>query len=161
MSNDLSKRAKEIISRIQYVTVATVTEDGTPWNSPVFTSYDEDYNFYWGTHKDSQKAKNIRFNNNVFLVIYDSTVPSGTGEGVYIKAVVEELAEPNEVSRVFNLLKTRHATSFWDFAAVQEDGPIRLYKAMPQQVWMNDGGKVGGHYIDTRTEIILYSKEDK
>ena len=152
---DLSKRAKEIISQIQYVTIASVAEDGMPWNSPVFSAYDEDYNFYWGTHKDSQKAKNIEANGNVFLVIYDSTVPSGTGEGVYIKATAHQLAEPGEVKRVFELMKSRHATSFWDFAAVQESGPIRLYKATPQQAWMNDDGKKDGHYIDIRTEIHL------
>jgi pyridoxine/pyridoxamine 5'-phosphate oxidase len=152
---DLSKRAKEIIEKIQYVTIASVTEDGMPWNSPVFAAYDEDFNFYWGTHSDSQKAKNIRSNGNVFLVIYDSTVPSGTGEGVYIKAIAQQIPDPNEVKRVFGLLRDRHATSFWDFAAVSQEGPIRLFKATPQQAWMNDGGHENGHYIDTRTEINL------
>jgi nitroimidazol reductase NimA-like FMN-containing flavoprotein (pyridoxamine 5'-phosphate oxidase superfamily) len=152
---DLSKRAKEIIEKIQYVTIASVTEDGMPWNSPVFAAYDKDFNFYWGTHNDSQKAKNIRSNGNVFLVIYDSTVPSGTGEGVYIKATAQQISEPDEVKRVFELLKTRHAASFWDFAAVSEEGPIRLFKAVPQQAWMNDDGRKSGHYIDIRTEITL------
>lgn len=155
MSKDLSKRAKEIIDSIKYVTIASVTKDGLPWNSPIFSAYDEDYNFYWGTHKDSQKAKNIRANGNVFLTIYDSTVSPGTGEGVYVKATAHEVTEPNEVKRVFELLKKRHATSFWDFAAVQGDGPIRLYKAVPQQAWMNDGDKKNRHYIDIRTEIKL------
>jgi len=152
---DLNKRAKEIIEEIMYVTIASVTEDGMPWNSPVFSAYDESYNFYWGTHKDSQKAKNIRSNPNVFLVIYNSKVPAGTGEGVYIKATAKEITEPDEVRRIFDLLKTRHATSFWDFEAVSEDGPIRLYKATPQQAWMNDDGRKNGHYVDIRTEIEL------
>lgn len=152
---DLSERAKEIIEKIEYVTVASVTKEGLPWNSPVFTAYDEDFNFYWGTHADSQKAKNIRANGNVFLVIYDSTVPSGTGEGVYIRATAQQIVEPGEVKRVFELLRGRHATSFWDFAAVGEGGPIRLFKAVPQQVWMNDDGHKSGHYIDIRTEVTL------
>ena len=151
---NLSERAKEIISKIQYVTIASVTEDGLPWNSPVFTAYDENYNFYWGTHSDSQKAKNIRANGKVFLVIYDSRAPSGAGEGVYIKATAQELNDPDEITRAFELLKSRHDAPFWDFAAVQ-DGPIRLYKAAPQQVWMNDAGEKDGHYIDIRTEIKL------
>ena len=155
MAKDLSKRAKEIIHTIQYVTIASVAEDGLPWNSPVFTAYDEDYNFYWGTHLDSQKAKNIRANGNVFLVIYDSTVPSGTGEGVYIKATAQQISDPIEVKKVYELLKNRHATSFWDFAAVGEEGPIRLFKAVPQQAWMNDDGRKNGHYIDVRAEIEL------
>jgi hypothetical protein len=152
---DLSKRAKEIIALINYITIASVTKDGMPWNSPVFSAYDEDYNFYWGTHKDSQKAQNIAGNNNIFIVIYDSTVPPGTGEGVYVRATASQITAPPEVKRVFDLLKSRHATSFWDFAAVGEDGPIRLYKAVPQQVWMNDDGRQNGHFIDIRTEIQL------
>jgi pyridoxine/pyridoxamine 5'-phosphate oxidase len=152
---DLAKRAKEIIKQIQYVTIASATKDGMPWNSPVFSANDEDYNFYWGTHKDSQKARNIAANNNVFLVIYDSTVRPGTGEGVYVKAKAHQITDPNEAKRVFELLKSRHATDFWDFAAVSEAGPIRLYKAVPQQAWMNDNGQKKGHYIDIRTEIKL------
>jgi nitroimidazol reductase NimA-like FMN-containing flavoprotein (pyridoxamine 5'-phosphate oxidase superfamily) len=152
---DLNKRAKEIIDEIMYVTIASVTEDGMPWNSPVFSAYDQDYNFYWGTHKDSQKAKNIHSNPNVFLTIYNSKVPAGTGEGVYIKATAKEVTNPDEIRRVFDLLKSRHATSFWDFAAVSDEGPIRLYKATPQQAWMNDDGRKKGHYIDIRTEIEL------
>ena len=155
MSKDLSKQAKEIIARINYITIASVTPDSKPWNSPVFSAYDDDYNFYWGTHKDSQKAKNIAANENVFLVIYDSTVPPGTGEGVYVKAKAHQITKLEEVKKVFDLLKTRHATSFWDFAAVGEDGPIRLYKAIPEKVWMSDGDSKNGHYVDIRTEINL------
>lgn len=152
---DLSKRAKEIIEQIEYVTIASVDGDGMPWNAPVFTAYDEEHNFYWGTHKDSQKATNIRNNPNVFLVIYDSTVPSGTGEGVYMKADAKELSDSSEVRRVFEVLKTRHATSFWDFKALSGEGPIRLYKATVKQAWMNDGDRKNGHYIDARTEVNL------
>lgn len=152
---DLSGRAKEIIGQICYITIATVTEDGLPWNSPVFGAFDSTYNFYWGTHKDSQKALNIAANDNVFLVIYDSTVPPGTGEGVYIKATAHDITSPDEIRRVFDLLKTRHATDFWDFGAVSLEGPIRLFKAVPQKAWMNDGGHKNGHYIDVRTEIQL------
>lgn len=157
MSKDLPKRAKEIIEQIQYVTIASVDENGMPWNAPVFTAYDEHYNFYWGTHKESQKARNIDRKPDVFLVIYNSTVPAGTGEGVYIQAKAAQVTEPKEIEQVFNILKSRHAESFWDFAAVSETGPIRLYKATPIKAWMNDDGHKDGHYIDIRTEIKLQS----
>jgi general stress protein 26 len=77
--------AKEIIEKIQYITIATVSKDGEPWNTPVYSAYDEDYNFYWISWKENQHSKNIAENNQVFSVIYDSTVPEGTGEGVYIR----------------------------------------------------------------------------
>ncbi len=152
---DLSNRAKEIIEKILYITIASVSKDGEPWNAPVFSAYDQDYNFYWGTYKDSQKAQNIRHDGKVFLVIYDSTVPSGAGEGVYIKATAKELSEPAEVRQAFDLLKARHTAPFWEFAAVQDGGPIRLYRATPERAWMNDDGQKNGFYIDVRTEIKL------
>ncbi len=59
-------RAKKIIQRISYITIATIADDGMPWNAPVFSAYDEQYNFYWGTYRNSQKSKNIRNNKNIF-----------------------------------------------------------------------------------------------
>lgn len=53
-----TKRAKEIINKIKYLTLATVSEDGTPWNSPVSYSVDENFNFYfWFTQRHSTLAK--------------------------------------------------------------------------------------------------------
>jgi len=155
MSKDLSKRAREIIEKINYITISSVTPDSMPWNSPVYSAFDEDYNFFWGTHKESQKAKNIANNENIFLVIYDSTVPPGTGEGVYVQAKARQLSDPKEIQHAYETLRDRRPTHFWDPAAFSETGPIRLYKAVPQKVWMNDGSQVGGHYVDCRTEVQL------
>lgn len=152
---DLSKRAKEIIEKIDYITIASVTPEGMPWNSPVYSAFDDDYNFYWGTHIDSQKAKNIQNNENVFLVIYDSTVPPGTGEGVYVQAKSRQLSEPDEIQHAYETLRNRRPTHFWEPEAFSEEGPIRLFIAEPQKAWMNDEDNKKGHYIDTRTEIQL------
>lgn len=155
MSKNLSKRAKEIIHDIDYITIASVTKDGLPWNSPVFSAFDDDYNFYWGTNKDSQKARNIESNPNVFLVIYDSTVPAGEGEGVYIQATSTQLTDPQEIADAHRLLQGRRPVPYWKLEQVQGDAPVRLYKAVPQRVWMNEDGEKDGHYVDIRTDIKL------
>ncbi|MES2006662.1 MAG: pyridoxamine 5'-phosphate oxidase family protein [Patescibacteria group bacterium] len=149
------QRAKEIIEKIIYVTIASISEDGMPWNAPVFATYDENYNFYWGTNRDSQKAKNIRNNKNVFLVIYDSTVPAGEGEGVYVKATAQEIVDPQEIEFAHSLLQKRRPVPYWKLEEVQGNGPIRLYKAVPEKIWMNDGERVNGTYVDSRKEIEL------
>jgi general stress protein 26 len=150
-----SEKAKEIIRKIAYITIASVSEKGEPWNAPVFSAYDKNYNFYWGTYRNSQKSQNIRANKNVFLVIYDSTVAPGSGEGTYIKASATELEDPKEIAFAHQLLWDRHVVPYWKLEQVQGDAPIRLYKAVPEKVWMNGGDKVGGNYIDTRVEIDL------
>lgn len=155
MAKDLSKRAKEIIEKIDYITIASMTPEGMPWNTPVYSAFDKDYNFFWGTHIDSQKAKNIRSNENVFLVIYDSTVPPGTGEGVFIQAKAYQLSDPDEIQHAYETLNSRHPDSFWKPEAFSENGPVRLFTAVPQKAWMNDDGEKGSYYIDVRTEISL------
>ena len=152
---DPNKRAKEIIERVPYVTIATVTKDGLPWNAPVFAAHNKEYNFYWGTYRNSQKSVNIRGNKNVFLVIYDSTAAPGKGEGVYIKATAMELEDPKEIEAAHKLLWDRHVVPYWKLEQVQGDAPIRLYKAVPEKVWISGEGKEKGHYIDTRVEIQL------
>lgn len=111
--------------------------------------------FLLGTYRDSQKSKNIRGNPNIFLVIYDSTAPSGTGEGVYVKAKALELEDPKEIKFAYDLLCARHTAPFWKWEAVQKDAPIRLYKAVPEKVWMNSGERRNGHYVDKRVEVNL------
>lgn len=155
MTKDLSERAKAIISKIEYITVATVDEDGQPWNSPVYSAFDEGYNFYWGSHKESQHSRNIKANNKVFLVIYDSTVEAGKGEGVYVKAVATEVSDPDEIRAAHKLIQDRRPNWYWRLEQFQGDTPIQLYKAAPQQIWMNDEGESKGTYIDVRTELSL------
>ena len=152
---DLSKRAKEIISQIEYITIATADKNGQPWNSPVYSAFDQDYYFYWGSHKDSQHSKNIKANNKVFLVIYDSTVEAGKGEGVYVKALVEELTDIEEMRAAHKLIQDRRPNWYWRLEQFQGDTPIQLYKATPQQIWMNDEGESKGTYVDVRSEVKL------
>ncbi|OGG72735.1 hypothetical protein A3A38_03685 [Candidatus Kaiserbacteria bacterium RIFCSPLOWO2_01_FULL_53_17] len=149
------ERAQRIIAEIKYITLATVAEDGRPWNAPVFTAYDEKYNFFWGSHVGSQHSTNIRSKPDVFLVIYDSTVPGGAGEGVYIQATAVELEDMKEIKRAYKLLEVRHVVPYWKFEQVHDGALIRLYKAVPKKVWVNSEGRIDGHYIDTREEVKL------
>jgi nitroimidazol reductase NimA-like FMN-containing flavoprotein (pyridoxamine 5'-phosphate oxidase superfamily) len=147
--------AKEIIEKILYVTVATVDENGQPWNSPVYSAYDEDYNFYWASWKDNQRSKNIRANSKVFLVIYDSTVPEGTGEGVYIQALATELADPDEISRASELLAKRKNKDPRPAEQYLSEYPRRIYKAETVKAWMNGSDEIDGNYVDKLVEVQL------
>ena len=70
--------AKHIIHKTIYLTIASITPQGLPRNTPVYSAFDEDYNFYRASRKDNQHSKNLRENKDAFLVIYDSTVAEGT-----------------------------------------------------------------------------------
>lgn len=162
MSEDLNKRAKEIVEKILYITIATSTKNGQPWNSPVYSAYDENYNFYWASWRENQHSKNIAENNKVFLVIYDSTVPEGTGEGVYLQAKAYMLNEEKEIEYALRYLDGRVSkkkdlkTRIVQF---QGEKPRRVYKAVPEKVWMNIDGDINGEYIDKRVEVYLRDSE--
>lgn len=154
----LSIRAKEIIQKILYITIASVTPDGQPWNSPVYSAFDENYNFYWNSWKENQHSQNIVNNNDIFLVIYDSTVAEGTGEGVYIKAKAYMVTEEKEIARALVLLQKRKNKPSSKLRNAQEflgENPRRVYKAVPEKCWMNVDGDVNGMFIDKREEIHL------
>lgn len=157
--SSLIDKAKEIISKILYINIATSTKDGIPWNSPVYSAYDESYNFYWASDQNGQHSKNIKENNQIFIVIYDSTVLEGTGEGVYIQAKAHALTDENEILEALEVLdkrvgktKERNANEFLG------KYPRRVYKAVLEKVWMNGDGDVNGNYIDIRMEVDLLNK---
>lgn len=152
---DLSEKAKKIIEKILYITIATVSKDGQPWNSPVYSAFDEGYTFYWASWKESQHSKNIAENNRVFLVIYDSTVSEGAGEGVYILAKAYELKDTREITHALSKLYGRVGKKPRKFNEFLEKHPRRVYKAVPEKVWVNADGEVNGNYIDIRKEISL------
>lgn len=161
MSDSHSKKAAEIINRILYITIATASKDGQPWNSPVYSAFDKDLNFYWSSDKDSQHSKNIRENKNVFLAIYDSTVPEGTGEGVYIKAEAYELGEKDEVIVARRITQTRKGQESElnekEHEKFTGDAVRRIYKAVPKRIWINEDERdENAKFIrDTRVEVSL------
>ena len=88
------------------------------------------------------------------MVIYDSTIAAGKGEGVYIEAVATELKSPREIKFAHQLLQKRHKpASYWKLNQVHGNAPIRLYKAKPKRIWVNGEGAVDDTYIDTKTEV--------
>ena len=147
--------AQAVINAIKYITIATVSEDGQPWNTPVAAfRFDNDRTFYWASWQDNQHSKNIRGNGKAFIAIYDSTPESGQPTaGVYVLAEATELTEEAEVMAA--------ALVFGDDPYNSSDGtqylaghPRRIYKAVPHKIWMNDDGEVDGDFIDIRTEAM-------
>jgi nitroimidazol reductase NimA-like FMN-containing flavoprotein (pyridoxamine 5'-phosphate oxidase superfamily) len=154
MTDYYTKRTKEILSAIRYATIATASKDGRPWNSPVAHVHDDDLNIYWFSDKDNQHSRNVRENEDVFIVIYDSTVPEGDGEGVYIEAKAIELNNADEIQFARKLKKgpdyNHPADNFLG------DATRRVYKAIPQRIWMNDAEEKDGVFLrDYRVSIPL------
>lgn len=150
-----TKMAKDVIEKILYITIATSNKEGVPWNSPVYSAYDESYNFYWASYVENQHSKNIRANQNVFIVIYDSTVPEGTGFGVYMEGKAYQLDKDDveEIKHAIKLLSERVNKKPRSPEEFLEGFPRRIFKFVPEKIWVNSEGEIKGNYVDTRIDI--------
>lgn len=140
--------ARQIIDTIKYLTLATVSKNGEPWNAPVFFAHDAYTSFYWGSRrKEAQHSHNIRANGKGYIVIYDSTIIPGNGRAVYIQAKCEELDSLEEIKFAIGLLHERFGESYMTPEDVQGTSPLRLYKATLERAWIKN------ETIDVREEV--------
>ena len=154
--DDPTAIAKHILRTVKYATLATVTSDGLPWNSPVRFVHDEELNVYWFSNKDSQHSRNVRHNGHVFIVIYDSTVTEGHGKGLYLQATAEELQDTSEVWAARMLIEEPLRRTAADF---QGEAVRRAYKATVRKAWINGAQRsaAGLNLQDYRIEVPVAS----
>ena len=149
MSEVHNKKAAGILKKIIYITLATVSKNGQPWNSPLYYAFDKDLNFYWASDHKSVHSRNIKTNSKVFCVVYDSTMKESTGEGVYFTGKAYELTEKKAILSALKVMdervgktKERHAEKYFG------KNPLRVYKVIPKVFWMNDDEKdENGKYV--------------
>ena len=149
-------RAKDEINNRLYITLATVDNHSSPWNAPVYTAFDKKHHFYWMSSLTSQHSQNIRGNRKTFAVIYNSTVPEGTGFGVYLRGNSYELnsTDIEDINHGIAVIASRINRTYKRPASeFLYPNPRRVYKFIPRQAWVNTTVTVHGKRADTRLEI--------
>jgi nitroimidazol reductase NimA-like FMN-containing flavoprotein (pyridoxamine 5'-phosphate oxidase superfamily) len=149
------QKAARILKDTIYATIATSSSEAEPWNSPLYIVYDSELNFYWASGKASRHSRNIFENPRVFLVIYDSSVPWGRGEGVYIQGEAAEVTALDEITKACRLRKERISDAKQPPKDFLADKPRSIYKATARKAWVNKDGQVNGYFVDQRVEIDL------
>jgi nitroimidazol reductase NimA-like FMN-containing flavoprotein (pyridoxamine 5'-phosphate oxidase superfamily) len=146
--------AREIIDRSLYMVLGTADEAGSPWVSPVYFAVSDYTDFYWVSLPDAQHSQNLEARPEVSIVVFDSGVPIGTGQAVYMAARAEELtgAELERAIEVFSRRGQEHGGRPWSVADVQPPAPHRLYRASATRYWMLDKDAKPG---DRRTQVSL------
>lgn len=154
MNNDINSAAK-LIKKIEYINIASITPEGKPWNTPVYTAFDKNLNFYWFSWKKNQHSVNVRNNPNVFVTIYDSTVPASTGVGVYFSGKAKELINPIDMVIGMTTVYKRSKHKMRDIKEFLSHFPRRVYRFTPDQAWINGDSDINGNFIDIRRELDL------
>jgi nitroimidazol reductase NimA-like FMN-containing flavoprotein (pyridoxamine 5'-phosphate oxidase superfamily) len=145
---DPTKTVKEILDRSLYMVIGTADERGRPWVSPVYFAHSDYREFLWVSRPETLHSRNLLARPEIGIVIFDSTVPIGSGQGVYMAATAEELTGDTRLTaiKVFSDRSLRHGGREWTVEDVEEPAEIRLYRATAE-----------AHYIlgevDLRIEV--------
>ena len=102
---DLAATAREIIDGSLYMVLGTADEAGSPWVSPVYFAVSDYTDFYWVSLPDAQHSRNLAARPEVSIVVFDSGVPIGTGQGVYMAARARSTEESPGTPRMCKPLR--------------------------------------------------------
>jgi pyridoxine/pyridoxamine 5'-phosphate oxidase len=128
---DLVAIAREILDTNRYMTLATADGDGRPWASPVWYAHQGYTDLLWVSRPGARHSRNLAVRPELAIVIFDSTVPEGSGQAVYVEALAEEVGEGGreEGIAIFSRRSEAGEGDRWAVADVTGPAPFRLYRA--------------------------------
>lgn len=123
---------REIIDSNRYMVLATAGADGRPWATPVWFAHRDHTEFIWVSRPDTRHSRNIAERPEIGLVIFDSTVPMGTGQGAYVEATAALVPEAGHGAALeaFSAESRAQGGGPWSVEDVTSGGPHRLYRAV-------------------------------
>ena len=85
----------------------------------------------WVSRPDARHSRNIAGRPDVGIVIFDSTVPVGGAQAVYVEALAEQVpaAELEPAIETYSLRSEVHGAGPWQVADVVGSASHRLYRA--------------------------------
>jgi len=151
---DLGAIARAIIDANLYMVLGTADETGRPWVSPVYYAAAGYAEFFWVSSPEATHSRNVAARSQVSIVVFDSQVPIGTGQGVYMSAVAEEL-EGEDLDRGIDVFARRSeehgGQREWKAEDVRPPAPYRLYRATASEHSVLDPAASPDH----RTRVTL------
>ena len=126
----------EIIDAARYMVLATADEDGVPWASPVWFAPDGYTRFLWVSREDTRHSRNLAARPQLSIVIFDSSTPIDTGEGVYMDALAQQVDELGPAIEIFSRRSVAQGGGEWTVADVSPPAELRLYRATATEQWI-------------------------
>jgi nitroimidazol reductase NimA-like FMN-containing flavoprotein (pyridoxamine 5'-phosphate oxidase superfamily) len=138
--DDPAALARSLIDASLYLVLGTADEDGLPWASPVYFAHSEHRDFFWVSRPDARHSRNITARPDVSIVIFDSSVPIGTGRGVYMTAVARELEGEDQVAglKVYSRRALEHGGRAFTQDDVRGSAALRFYRATAVEQFVLD-----------------------
>lgn len=141
---DASTEAREVLDATSYVVLSTVGADGRPWATPVYFAHDGLDRVLWVSRPDTTHSRNIAERPEIFLVVFNSQVPVGSGRAFYAQAVAE-LVPPGDIEAdvaIFSARLEAGGSEPWTAENVRPPAEPQLYQARITAAWVlaTDGG---------------------
>lgn len=159
MDPELADHARGVIDANRYMTLGTVDEVGHPWISPVWFASEDYHNYYWISSPDAKHSRNLELHQAVAIAIFDSSVPVGGAQAVYMKGVANELTgvELGRGLEVFDRVSREDIGNDWGLDDVQGSAPFRLYRAATSEHWVliRGGDPERGSGVDRSERVSL------
>ncbi|MEU4620319.1 pyridoxamine 5'-phosphate oxidase family protein [Actinoplanes sp. NPDC023801] len=140
MTGDLTAIARKIIDANGYLTLATAGDDGRPWATPLWFAADRYTDFFWLSRPSTRHSAAIAVRPDVGLVVFDSTVPIGQGQAVYVEAVAGQVpdAELEKAVAIYSARAVGAGGRTWQVADVVAPAGFRLYRARATACYVLD-----------------------
>ena len=136
MDSDLADHVRRVIDANRYMALGTADEARQPWVSPVWFATEDYRNFHWVSSPDAKHSRNLAAHPEI--AIFDSSVPVGGAQAVYMKGVAEKLAgaalEPG--LEVFDRVSRNDIGRGFGLDDVQGSALFRLYRAKVSEHWV-------------------------
>jgi nitroimidazol reductase NimA-like FMN-containing flavoprotein (pyridoxamine 5'-phosphate oxidase superfamily) len=151
--SELETRAAVVIAGNKYLTLATVDSAGLPWATPVFFTPDGHRDVYWVSSPAARHSLNIAASPSVSIVVFDSSVPVGQAQAVYLTARAELVPDAELADRA-HFYSTR-LPGLREFTPDELRTELRLYRARVTEAWIliRGGDPDYGTGIDSRRPI--------
>lgn len=135
---DPAGTVRDIVDAGLYLVLGTAGETGRPWASPVYFAHSGYTEFFWVSAPEALHSRNIAVRPQVSIVIFNSQVPIGTGQGAYLDADAGEVTGGG-LDRALGIFSDRslaHGGTAWTRKDVQVGGGLRMYRAAAHRHWI-------------------------
>jgi pyridoxine/pyridoxamine 5'-phosphate oxidase len=150
----LSAIAQDLIDRNRYLTLATADQAGQPWASPVWYAHTGYKEFFWVSSPDARHSRNIAARPQVSIVIFDSSLPPGAIQAVYLSGAAQVVTGPGLQRHlpVYSCRSQEQGLPAWAPGDLQAPARQRLYRAVAAALFVL---KPGG--VDARIPVTIES----
>jgi uncharacterized protein YhbP (UPF0306 family) len=139
----LNELARTIIDANKYMVLGTADQAGHPWVTPVWFASEDYRSFHWVSSPETRHSRNVAARPEVAIAIFDSTVPVGSAQAVYMAGAAEELTGGKLEGgiEVFGRLSEADVGRRWELEDVQTPSLFRLYLATVSEHYVLIAGR--------------------